>query len=425
MENNGLLLIESRERTLELVADLTDEQMLGPRLAIVNPPLWEIGHVAWFQENWILRHFYKMNPVRRDADSLYDSAAVPHDTRWDLPLPSRKETLAYMQEVLNRVVERSDNMPPGKGKDYFYSLALFHEDMHDEAFTYTRQTLGYAPPRVRAGRDRVLEPVADRPAVSGAAEIPGGTYLIGATEDLPFVFDNEKWEHPVELKPYRISRTAVTNIEFTAFVEDSGYLNERWWSRAGWEWVLKTGAKHPLYWHRESGGEWYCREFDKIVPLSDHLPVIHVNWYEAEAYCRWASCRLPTEAEWEVAASFDLTGVRRIFPWGNEPPTEEKSRLDWHSIGSVEVDSLPGSDSATGCRQMIGNVWEWTASDFLPYPGFVIDPYKEYSAPWFGTHKVLRGGSWATRSRLIRNTWRNFYTPERRDIFAGFRVCLC
>ena len=160
------------------------------------------------------------------------------------------------------------------------------------------------------------------------------------------------------------------------------------------------------------------------------LPVIHVNWYEAEAYCNWAGRRLPTEAEWELAASAEptaeghgITKSKRRFPWGDEPPTPDRTNLDWQSMGLLEVGALPAGDSAFGCRQMIGNVWEWTASEFQPYPGFVVDPYKEYSKPWFSTQKVLRGGCWTTRSRLIRNTWRNFYTPDRRDVWAGFRTC--
>jgi iron(II)-dependent oxidoreductase len=151
--------------------------------------------------------------------------------------------------------------------------------------------------------------------------------------------------------------------------------------------------------------------------------VLHVNWHEAEAYCRWAGRRLPTEAEWELAAAGGLDGSKRRFPWGEERPTPELANLDWRALGCVDVAAFPAGDSVFGCRHMIGNVWEWTASDFLPYPGFVADPYKEYSAPWFGTHKVLRGGCWATRSRLLRNTWRNFYLPDRRDVWAGFRTC--
>jgi len=182
-----------------------------------------------------------------------------------------------------------------------------------------------------------------------------------------------------------------------------------------------------VYWEREVSGRWLHRRFDHHVALEPHLPVVHVSWYEAEAYCRWAGRRLPTEAEWEMAAAAEPAGDgtwrKRRFPWGDTPATPTHANLDWRARGCVEVGALPAGDSYFGCRQMMGNVWEWTATDFDPYPGFAVDPYKEYSQPWFGNHKVLRGGAWTTRALLIRNTWRNFYTPDRRDVWAGFRTC--
>ncbi len=424
------LLKEARARTLDLVADLTDEQMIGPCLRIVNPLRWEIGHVAWFQELWVLRNLRKQRPLLEGGDALYNSADVAHDTRWDLLLPSREKTLEYMQEVLNRVIESLGTQVPGAEEVYFHLLATFHEDMHDEAITYTRQTLGYPPPRFKVPPDE--EPSRDMAGgpLPGDAEIPGGAFMLGGTADLLFIFDNEKWAHPIIVPPFRIARAAVTNAEFAAFVEDGGYRQKRWWSEAGWTWREQVGTEQPVYWERRSGGRWYQRVFDTFVPLREHHPVIHVNWYEAEAYCEWAGRRLPTEAEWEMAACSEpaadgrgVIGRKRRFPWGDEPPAPDRANLDWRAMGCVEVGALPAGDSAFGCRQMIGNVWEWTASAFLPYPGFVIDPYKEYSQPWFGNHKVLRGGCWTTRSRLIRNTWRNFYTPDRRDVWAGFRTC--
>jgi iron(II)-dependent oxidoreductase len=193
---------------------------------------------------------------------------------------------------------------------------------------------------------------------------------------------------------------------------------------------MTANAYHPVYWQQEANGCWLRRNFDEWVALDESLPVIHVNWHEANAYCRWAKRRLPTEAEWEMAASSEpsanglgLSEHKRAFPWGDDSPTLKHANLDWRALGCVPVDALPAGDSAFGCRQMIGNVWEWTASDFQPYTGFVAGPYKEYSEPWFGNHKVLRGGCWVTRSRLIHNSYRNFYTPDRRDVWAGFRTC--
>jgi iron(II)-dependent oxidoreductase len=418
---------EARQRTLQLVADLDDDQLLGPRLEIVNPLLWEIGHVAWFQEKWVLRRSGEP-AIRADADELYDSAAVAHDRRWELPLPDRADTLRYMAGVLERVVKRCSEQDPEDA--YFVLLALFHEDMHDEAFTYTRQTLGYRPPCLAVATDHTPPSNESRGALPGDVSIPGGKFALGASRSEPFVFDNEKWSHPVTIRPFDIARAAVTQEQFAAFVDDDGYRRQEFWDAQGWRWREANEACHPVYWRRASRSGWERRDFDRWVPLEPHRPVLHVCWYEADAYCRWAGRRLPSEAEWEAAATSapapDVRGLsleKTRFPWGDDPPSPAHANLDGLDLGCRDVGALPFGDSAFGCRQMIGNVWEWTQSDFLPYPGFVADPYKEYSAPWFGTHRVLRGGCWATRSRLIRATWRNFYRPDRRDVLAGFRTC--
>jgi iron(II)-dependent oxidoreductase len=411
---------DARRRTLALVSDLTDEQLLGPRLAIVNPPLWELGHIAWFHEKWVLRHANGRAPLRTDADALYDSAAVAHDTRWDLALPPREQTLDYLAAVEEQVLGRLAQGPRAD-EIYFVLLSVFHEDMHAEAFTYTRQTHAYPAPHL-PGMQRT-GPAADGASWGGDVTVAGGTYRLGAEPGAGFVFDNEKWAHPVELRPFAIARAPVTQAEFAAFVEDGGYRRRPLWGDEGWTWRERAGVQQPVYWRREPGG-WKRRDFDQWVALEPHRPVIHVNWFEAEAYCRWAGRRLPTEAEWEAAATGALTdGRKRRFPWGDGAPAPDRGNLDGRALGCVGVAAHPAGDSPCGCRQLIGNVWEWTADPFLPYPGFVPDPYREYSAPWFGDHRVLRGGCWATRGRLLRNTWRNFYRPERRDVFAGFRTC--
>jgi TIGR03440 family protein len=417
-------LKEARQRTLQLVDDLTEEQMIGPRLGIVNPLRWEIGHVAWFQEYWILRHLCGRSPILATGDALYDSANVAHDTRWDLPLPQKSDTIAFMTRVLDDVEQQVGRRisSDDSDTDYFLSLALFHEDMHGEAITYTRQTLGYPAPQLTQSKPPSQTDTAHSFALSDAL-IPGGSFLLGNAAENGFVFDNEKQPFQVTVEPFGISRTATTNAEYLAFVDDAGYRRRELWSIEGWQWRERVGANHPVYWSFEEG-EWWRRNFDEVVRLEANLPVLHVNWYEADAYCRWAGRRLPTEAEWELAASTDPGSHRkRKFPWGDEPPTPHHANLDSLAMGCVAVTDLAEGDSDYGCRQMIGNTWEWTATDFLPYPGFVAGPYKEYSAPWFGNHKVLRGGCWATRSRLIHNTYRNFYTPDRRDVWAGFRTC--
>jgi iron(II)-dependent oxidoreductase len=434
IEQLGGMLADARERTLELVGGLDDEQMMGPKLRIVNPPLWEIGHLAWFQELWVLRRrdengSFSFGPsVLENADTFYNSMEVAHDTRWDLPLLTREDTLEYMQRVLDGVLHKLDAEGPTSGNDYFIRLSTFHEDMHGEAFTYTRHTHGLTAPSISGYDPSVL---GGQPAgpFEGDAGVPGGQFMLGATPDLPFVFDNEKWAHPVEVAPFEMARAPVTNTMFASFVDDGGYARRELWSEEGWAWRESVGAEQPVYWTKDTEG-WTRRRFDKVEPLPPDQPVVHVCWHEAEAYCRWAGRRLPTEAEWEMAASTEatpdgsaITSRKRLYPWGDAPITPRYANLDGRLLGPVDVAAFPEGDSAFGLRQMIGNTWEWCSDDFLPYPGFVRDPYKDYSEPWFGDHKVLRGGCWATRGRLLRNTWRNFYTPDRRDVFAGFRTC--
>jgi iron(II)-dependent oxidoreductase len=295
--------------------------------------------------------------------------------------------------------------------------------MHAENLTLILQTLGYPRPALlRPDPGRPAPPV--DPAYRGDdVLVPGRVFMLGATPDEPFVFDNEKWAHPVVVAPFRIASTPVTTAQFQAFVEDEGYRRRPLWSRRGWDWRRRERAEHPLFWTRGGDGRWYERRFDETAPLAPWHPVVHVNWYEADAYCRWAGRRLPTEAEWEMAATLEpATGCKRRFPWGDGPPTASRANLDFRAGGTIDVRALPAGDSPVGCRQMIGNVWEWVEDTFTPYPGFVCDPYKEYSQPYFGQKKVLRGGCWATRSRLIRSTWRNFYMRHRRNVFAGFRT---
>jgi iron(II)-dependent oxidoreductase len=427
----GLLeyLADARARTLELVHGLDASQLMGPRLDIVNPLLWEIGHVGWFHEYFALRRLDGGPPRLPDADALYNSSTVPHDARWELPLPTLQGTLDYMARVQDAMVQRLGRDDATEDETALYLLTIYHEDMHDEAFTYTRQTLGYPVPEFAAAREGTPG-VMDAGPLPGDVDVPGGILQLGSPPKTPFVFDNEKWAHAVEVPPYRIARAPVTNAEFLGFVTEGGYRRREFWSDEGWRWREAAQAEGPLYWTRQADG-WMQRYFDRTEPLRPHQPVIHVNWYEAEAWCRWAGRRLPTEAEWEAAAATEPTPTgglatrKRRYPWGDEAPASHHANLDGRVIGVVDVAAFAAGDSAWGCRQMIGNVWEWTATTFEPYPGFSPDAYEDYSAPWFGSRKVLRGGAWATRGRMISNTYRNFFTPDRRDVLAGFRTCAC
>jgi len=400
--------IDARSRTLDLVRDLSDDEFRVPMLRTINPFLWEIGHVAYFQEYWVLRHAGQRPSMLPAADNWYDSAKIAHDTRWDLPLPSRTGTIEYLEVVRDRVLDRIASSSLTDGDVYFMLLSIFHEDMHDEAFTITRQTLGYRAPAFSKS-ETADHSHCSRGPLFGDVTVPGGTYVIGSRTENGFVFDNEKWAHDVDLHTFQIARATVTQSEFLRFVEDGGYSRSELWSTESWAWRERAQANHPIYWIRNPDRGWMRRHFDKWIPLEPDRPVANISWFEAYAYCRWAGRRLPTEFEWEAAAA----GI----------PIVSSANLDWAANGCCDVSSHPDGDSAYGCRQMIGNVWEWTDSNFTPYPGFSEDPYKEYSSPWFGTHKTLRGGAWATRSRLIRVPYRNFYTPDRRDIWAGFRTC--
>ena len=343
-------LVASREHCLRVTAGLDGERLLGPKLAIVNPPLWEIGHVGWFKEHWCLRwrgDGTLADSILPGADALYDSSNVAHDTRWDLPLPTLAATCAYLASVLERVLERIRREPENESLRYFVRLCTLHEDMHSEAFHYTHQTLEYEEPVF--SEEMVFE--------TKDIEIKGGSIRLGSERDgKSFVFDNEKWAHDVEVAPFCIASAPVTNAQYLEFVE--------------------AGGKAPRYW-KKVGGTWMERRFSEWVALKGEAPVRHVDWNEAQAWCRWAKRRLPTEAEWQFS---------------NE-------KLSW------------------------GAVWEWTSGTFDPFPGFSADPYADYSQPWFGTHKVLKGASFATPRRLVRPAFRNFYLPGRGDVFAGFRTC--
>jgi len=367
-------LLQARQYTKAVVDDLDDSQWRVPRLDIVNPTLWELGHIGWFMEYWALRwrgpDRAPLAPIFEHADRWWDSRYVPHETRWDLDLPTRTATWGFLDNVLDAALEHLEKPAPQQTL-YFLQLALYHEQMHAEAFAYTRQTCGYPEP-----------PTARNPVSASAGEIrlEGGTFERGApAEENGFVFDNEKWAHPETVGAFSVCRDLVTQRELGNFVDDDGYRRQELWSAAGRDWLGRTGAIQPRYWRRDAAAGWQARRFAHWGPIVPDAPMVHVTRFEAEAWCRWAARRLPSESEWEYAALAGAIGANAI--------------------------------------------WEWTASRFDPYPGFQPDPYAEYSQPWFGTHVSVRGGSWATNQRLLHPKFRNFYMPDRADIFVGFRTC--
>ena len=369
-------LARARDSTLRLFDRLDASQWQVPFLATINPPRWELGHVGWFQEFWCLRQLPGGAPLASmmdDADARYDSRVVPHEQRWRLELPSDARTRGYLADTLDATLARLERTEDSDDALYFFRLALFHEYMHAEAFAYTWQTLGYACPDTR-----LLAAPYER--LSPDLRVAAGTVAIGATDASGFVFDNEQWSLPVEVAAFEIAAQPVTDAQFLRFVDDGGYRDARWWDREPFEVLRGTGRTMPRYW-RERAGRIEKRVFDRWEPLEPRAAVVHVSAHEAQAYCRWAGKRLPTEAEWLLAAR-----SLEDFDWGDR-------------------------------------VWEWTASAFEPLPGFSPGPYSEYSAPFFGTHRVVRGGSVATPRGMVDDLFRNYYLPERDDIFVGFRVC--
>jgi iron(II)-dependent oxidoreductase len=408
----GPALREARQRTLAIYAHLDLATLHVPRIAVVNPPLWELGHLAWFQEFWCLRRDASA-PRLENADALFDSSNVAHASRWTLPLPPLERLRRYLDETLEATLASID----GKSEDerYFHRLALLHEDMHGEALLMTLQSLGLPAPVQVPFR----APPASAATLQADVAFPAAHFELGTHPDeRAFVFDNEKWAHPVRVEAFAIARRPVTQGEFADFIEDDGYSRAELWSEEGWAWREEMDAEAPLYWKRE-GAKWLARRFNRSLIIDRAAPMVHVTLHEAMAYCRWAGRRLPTEAEWEFAARSG--GGEDRYPWG-DAPLDDAPGLDFHYSGAWSP-AVDASASRAGLRQMVGGVWEWTSTPFAPYPAFSADPYKDYSQPWFQTHYVLRGGSFATRSRLIHNRFRNFYRPDRGDVFAGFRTC--
>ncbi len=413
-------LTEARERTLMLIEPLSDEDLLLQHDPLMSPVIWDIGHIAHFEELWLTRNLEGKIEFS-EMPGIYNPFENPRAVRGALPLKPRTQMLAELERIRDAVLDRLatvefDEANPLLRSGYVYNMVLQHEYQHNETILQTlqlKQGEPYAAPRTIEFAEAAL------PAAMVTVE--GGNITIG-TDDLAVAYDNERPLHSIYVEPFQIDVTPVTNSAFMDFMKDGGYTREDLWSVDGQKWLRETAAQSPKYWELR-GKTWFQRVYDRIRPVDPARPVCHVCYHEAEAYARWAGKRLPTEIEWECAASWNEGSSRAtIFPWGDSAPTREKCNVDQLAFDTAPVGSFTAYASPSGCVSMIGDVWEWTSSDFHGYPGFSPFPYPEYSQVFFGSeYKVLRGGSWATRPGAIRNTFRNWDYPIRRQIFAGFR----
>jgi iron(II)-dependent oxidoreductase len=407
------LLAEARSRTLRLITPISTANLERVHSKLMSPLVWDLGHIAAFEDLWLCHRAGGLEPLRPEMMDVYDAAETPRAHRGELPLLGVADALDYMDGVRSRALEvlaRADL----SGGTFVWEMVLQHEHQHNETMLQCIQLA-----------ERPLYSLSPAPFVPAAvlggptmARVDAGPFLMGDGGD-GFAYDNERPRHEVELAAFEIDNLPVTNGDYAAFVEDGGYGRPELWSEAGWAWRRDAAAERPLFWTAD-GRE---KRFDRRDPVEPSLPVMHVSWFEADAYARWAGKRLPTDAEWEKAAAWAPgASAPRRYPWGEEHPTAEHANLDQLAFGPLPAGCHPAGASAYGVRGLIGDAWEWTASDFGGYPGFRAYPYREYSEVFFGGgFKVLRGGSWATRPSVARNTFRNWDFPQRRQIFAGFR----
>jgi iron(II)-dependent oxidoreductase len=406
----------ARRRTLHLT-DVDEPTLVAQHDPLMSPLVWDLAHIGQQEELWLLRAGDPRRPglLTPDVDALYDAFRHPRAERPSLPLLPPVAAREYCAEVRGRVLDLLDRTPDEPAALFTAGMVVQHEQQHDETMLATLQ-LRSGPPVVTG------EPVpAGRELESDRVFVAGGEFVLGVDgTDEPFSLDNERPAHVVDVPGFWIGRVPVTNAQWREFIDAGGYDEPRWWSARGWAHRIEAGLRGPKFWTSE-GTRIRFGEFEVIPP---HEPVQHVSYYEAEAFACWAGARLPTEIEWEKACAWDpRTGRRRAWPWGPAEPTAERANLGGRTLRPAPVGAYPGSASAYGAEQMIGDVWEWTSSDFRPWPGFTPMIYRQYSEPFFGSeYKVLRGGSWAVAASTIRPSFRNWDYPIRRQIFTGVRL---
>lgn len=416
----------ARDRTLALVDELDDDVLHGQHVDFMSPVVWDVGHVGNFEELWLVRQLTGRPADDPDLDQLYNPFENPRWTRGDLPILPRDRALPYLAEVRDEVlavlrgVDLSDPDRPLTRDGYVHRMLVSHESQHQETIL---QALGMredlAPLSFAAPRPRPARAVDDEDRVL----VPAGEVTVG-TDDLDWTYDNERPAHRRHVAAFAIDRFPVTNRRYAAFVADGGYRREELWGERGRAWLTEHGHDRPQGWLADGRGGWEVQRLGHRITLDPAEPVQHISWFEADAFCRWAGGRLPTEHEWEKAARWDpAAGRPRRYPWGDEPVTSERANVGLRYAAPTPVGSYPRGASAYGVEQLAGDVYEWTSSGFDPYPGFRAFPYPEYSEVFFGGDwKVLRGSSWAIGDPMARATYRNWDHPYRRQLMAGVRV---
>ncbi len=421
-----------RARTMQIVAPLEIEDYVIQTAEFMSPPRWHIGHTSWFFETVLQAHKPGYQVYSEDFLFYFNSYYEGFGVRIERPKrgtksrPTVRETVAYRNHIDEQVLsllQSPETVPNAQTLLSLVRLGLEHEMQHQELLVYDIKHL------LCDQFDVSMKPLPEALSrVEGMAEIEGGLFTIGydrpgANRSYDFAFDNEKPAHQVFLQDYALDKTPVSNGDFLEFINDGGYQNFRWWFSEGWTTVNGEQWRAPMYWEQHDG-EWMIRDFAGLHPATSRKdePVSHVSFFEASAYAKWAGKRLPTEAEWEKAACYDSRrNARTAFPWGDTDPTSGNANLFENGFWSVApIGAFPEGANAYGCQQMIGDVWEWTTSDYVPYPGFKSE-FDEYNDKWFVNQKVLRGGSFATPQVHVRATYRNFFHAHERWMLSGFR----
>jgi ergothioneine biosynthesis protein EgtB len=358
-------LDESNGITRQILSNVSIADQIVPQINILNPPLWELGHLTWFHEFWVHRNGQESKPsFMKNADYLFNSSEMAHQDRWSTPMPSLDSLLEYNHSVIEKTQD-SLRTPIDNQAAYFIQLAILHQDMHNEAFAYMWQTMGRSMPFAPFTSMSQLEA-----KVRTWIHFPKSTIQAGSQQGSGFIFDNEKWAHSIDLPAFDIASTPVTNGDYLEFLQSPDNLAQ------------STPVAPPSHWKQE-GDVWLERIFNQWQPLTHAAAVRHISYLDAQRFCEHHQVRLPNEHE------LSLLMLQKQGAWQSS------------------------------------NLWEWTSSTFAPFPGFSADPYVDYSQPWFdGNHQVLKGGSSFTPDRLKRVAFRNFYQAHRGDHFCGFRTCL-